>query len=418
MPASPMVLHLKLSFVAAPFLTATTLCRIIALGLTAAVLIVPGTTWAQLQPALQKRRTPRTLPLTKFYDTPHPLPAGKPGELIRTQSLDEYELPFSVSATRILYHSRSAAGEDVASSGVVLFPYDKKPPAGGWPIIAWAHGATGVARACAPSLTKNLGHGPFLAMYVNLGYAVVAPDYTGLGTDFRNAFVDAPSNAADVIASISAARAAVPQLGTRWIVMGEAEGSLTALAVAEKQNEIRDPAYLGSVAISGLAGAQEMYGHAASGLTNFTLASLAYGIKTIYPEFQVADMLTEKGLALYREIDHVCWDAEASAQPSTAESVKPGWTDNPFVRQYFARNSLAPAHWHAPILLISSDADPALPTITTAQTIAAMCKQGDSIQWQRYPSLEPGTVIGDSVREQMSWIEARFAGRSATTTCP
>jgi hypothetical protein len=412
-----MVSHGKSSFGASPFVAAATLCRIVVLGLIAAVLLVPGTSFAQVQaPVPQKHRIPRTLPLTKFYDTPHPLTAGKPGDLMRSLPFDEYELPFSVSAVRILYHSRSAADEDVAASGVVLFPYDKKPPAGGWPIIAWAHGATGVARPCAPSLTRNLGHGPFLAMYVNLGYAVIAPDYTGLGTDFRNAFVDGPSNAADLIASVPAARAAVPQLGARWIVMGEAEGSLAALAVAEKENEIRDPAYLGSIAISGLAGAQETYGHAAS--SSFTLASLAYGIKTVYPEFQVADMLTEKGLALYREIDHTCWDAEASAEPSPAETVKLGWTDNPFVRQYFARNNLGQARSHAPILLISSDADPALPATTTAQTVAAMCKQGDAIQWQRYPSSEPGSVMGDSVREQMFWIEARFAGRSTPTTCP
>ena len=187
----------------------------------------------------------------------------------------KYELPFSVSAVRILYHSRSAAGEDVACLGSCSVPYDRKPPAGGWPIIAWAHGATGVARACAPSFTRNLGHGPFLAMYVNLGYAVVAPDYTGLGTDFRNAFADGPSNSADLIASIPAARAAVLQLGARWVVMGDAEGSLAALAVAEKESQIPDPAYLGSIAISGLASPQEMFGNTASGLTSFTLASLA-----------------------------------------------------------------------------------------------------------------------------------------------
>lgn len=412
-----MVSRLKSPFATSPFLSAATIWPVFALGLIAAALLGSGPSYAQAQaPALQKRRIPRTLPLTKFYDTRHPLPAGKPGDMIRTQSLDEYELPYSVSAVRILYHSRSAAGEDVAASGVVLVPYDKKPPAGGWPIIAWAHGATGVARSCAPSLTRNLGHGPFLAMYVNLGYAVVATDYAGLGTDFRNAFVDAPSNAADLIASIPAARAAVPQLGAKWIVMGEAEGSLAALAVAEKENESLDPVYLGSIAISGLAGAQEIYSRAGSGVTSFTLASLAYGIKTIYPDFQVADMLTEKGLALYREIDQICWEAEASTEPSPAETVKLGWTDNPFVRQYFARSSLTQARSHAPILIISSDADPS--ASAAAQTVADMCKQGDAIQWQRYPGSELGSVMGDSVREQISWIEARFAGRPAPTTCP
>jgi hypothetical protein len=74
----------------------------------------------------------RALPITKFYDTPHPLPAGKAGELIRSQSFEQYELPFSVDVVRILYHSCSAAGEYVASSGIVLIPSAGKLPAGGW----------------------------------------------------------------------------------------------------------------------------------------------------------------------------------------------------------------------------------------------------------------------------------------------
>ena len=92
-----------------------------------------ATVFAQSQaPApANPRHTPRTFPLTKFYDTPNPLPAGKPGELIRSEPFDGYDLPYEISAVRILYHSRSANGEDVAVSGVVLVP-DGTPPAGGW----------------------------------------------------------------------------------------------------------------------------------------------------------------------------------------------------------------------------------------------------------------------------------------------
>jgi len=250
-------------------------------------------------------------------------------------------------------------------------------------------------------------------MYVNLGYAVVAADYTGLGTDFRNAFLDGPSNAADLIASIPAARAAVPSLGTRWIVMGEAEGSLAAVAVAEKENEIRDPGYLGSIAISGLADVRETYQHAPD---PFMLTSLAYGIKTVYPQFQVADMLTADGLALYRHVDQTCGTAGTTEALSPSETVKPGWVDNAFVRQYFVRSSLAQTPAYGPILVISGDADPSIPPAMTAQAIARMCKLGDRIQWQRYP-LDSGSVIGASARDQIAWIEARFAGRPSLTNC-
>src|SRR5260370_25748858 len=129
--------------------------------------------------AAERPETLRKLPLTKFYDTAKPLPPANPGELIRSSEFYEYNLPADVNAVRILYHSNSAAGGDVAASGVVLFP-DHKPPAGGRPVIAWAHSLNGVARDYAPSLDRNLQHGAFLSLYVRLGYAVVATDYTCL----------------------------------------------------------------------------------------------------------------------------------------------------------------------------------------------------------------------------------------------
>ena len=393
---------------------------LIAFAVTAAILFVANPTFAQAPaPAPVKRsQILHTLPLTKFYDTPHPLPAGKPGELIRSEQFDEYELPPEVSAVRILYHSRSASGEDVATTGVVLTPSEQKPPVGGWPVIAWAHGATGVARPCAPSLMRNVGHGPFLSMYVNLGYAVVATDYTGLGTDFRNAFLDARSNAIDVIGSVSAARAAVPQLGARWIVMGEGEGSLAAVAVAEKQSEIRDPGYLGSIAISGPVDAKEVFAHSTQMPSSGTFTFLAYGIKTVYPRFQLTDMLTEKALALYQQIEQNCGERALFAQLPPAQALKPGWENNEFVKLYFARNSLGQTQARGATLVISANADRTVPPTVVAPIIARMCKQGDRVQWERYSDLDPGRVIGDSARDQITWIEGRFAGRPTPANCP
>jgi len=385
-------------------------------------LLAMGVTCAQSQAPAPSRRSEllraRALPLTKFYDTPDPLPAGRPGELIRSQQFDEYELPLSVSAVRILYHSRSASGEDVAVSGVVLYPYGKRPPAGGWPVIAWAHDAAGIARQCAPSLMRNVGHGPFFSMYVNLGYAVVATDYAGLGTKFRNAFLDGPSNASDLINSVLAARAAVPQLGARWIVMGEAEGALAATGVAEKENEVRDPNYLGGIAISVLASARESYEHSVNGSPSAMLPSLAYGVKTVYPQFQVTDILTEKALPLYNQLEQTCSQERTTPELSLAEIVKPGWETNPFVRKYFDRNEIGQTRAYSPIFVITGDADPAIPPTTRAQAFARMCKQGDRVQWERYPGLDSGRVIGESVRDQIGWIEARFAGRASPINCP
>ena len=100
--------------------------------LLAAVLFSSSGVFAQKQPEAPPRKAyhpPRTLPLTKFYDTPEPLPAGKPGELIRFEQAYEYHLSYEASKYRILYHSVSPQGKDVAVSGVVLVP-DGTPPKG------------------------------------------------------------------------------------------------------------------------------------------------------------------------------------------------------------------------------------------------------------------------------------------------
>src|SRR5438309_7072385 len=193
--------------------------------LTAAAVCVVG---AQSRSQVVRKTAVPELPLTSFYKTPQPLPSGPPGELIRSAEFDEYYLPIDVNAVRILYHSRSGNAEDIPVSGVVLYPQGT-PPAGGWPVIAWAHSWTAIGRACAPSLTSNLQHGPLLSMYVRLGYAVVASDYAGLGAGYRSAFSDTRSNATDVIYSVAAAHNAVPKLGNRWVAMGTDEGANTAV---------------------------------------------------------------------------------------------------------------------------------------------------------------------------------------------
>ncbi|MGA8151791.1 MAG: hypothetical protein WB952_12635 [Terriglobales bacterium] len=366
---------------------------------------------AQMTSAAPQKRSEvrRTFPLTKFYDTPSPLPAGKPGELIRSQEFDEYILPEGVNAFRILYHSRSASGEDVATSGVVLFP-DGDAPRGGWPVLAWAHGEDGVARSCAPSLARNLQHGPFLAMYVNLGYAVVASDYTGLGTSFRHAFADMQSNATDVINSVPAARAAVPHLGTRWLAIGHEEGGTAVAEVAQLEQEIRDPNYLGGVVISGLEDLQDVYQRASTLDGNLGLF-LAYGIETLYPHSAASDTLTGKALPLYRKIAAACGDSSAH---TAAEMLKPDWERNPFASQYLSRNRVGEKRAYGPLLVISG----AGAGNGTAKIVARLCNQGDQVQFDPYPGSDSGQVIGDSVTHQIAWIRARFAGEMAHSNCP
>jgi hypothetical protein len=363
-------------------------------------------------------RPQATLPLTSFYDTPHPLPPGKPGEIIRSEPIDQYNLPLELSALRILYHSRTANGEDVAVSAVVLV-LDGKPPAGGWPVIAWAHGFRGAGRTCAPSLMKNLGVGPILAMYANLGYAVVATDYSGLGADSGKPVLDMQSNALDVIYSVAAARAAVKEIGPKWIAVGTFQGGLAAVAVAE--SEVRDPSYLGSVATSGVADAQPAYERFAQGSSNRMLLVLASSVNALYPQYKVSDMLNDKALPAYQRVAQTC-GGETEPEFSN-EMLKPGWENNQFVKQFFSRNTPGQKPARGPLLVISGDAiggeaDPAISAEMSKKTVGRMCKQGSRILFLKYPNVDASGVMGASVADQISWIKARFAGHAAPGNCP
>ena len=386
--------------------------------LCAAALFAGATVFAHSQaPApVKPSYAPRTFPLTKFYDTPNPLPAGKPGELIRSEPFDQYDLPYEISAVRILYHSRSPSGEDVAVSGVVLVP-DGTPPAGGWPVIAWAHDFIGSARQCALSLRRNLNEGPLLSMYVGVGYAVVASDYAGLGTSFPSAALDMRSNALDVIYSIPAARAALPQLGAKWIAAGYSQGGLAAVAVAEAGGEVGESNYLGTIAISGVAEAQEIFERLAQGSSLRMLVFLARGIKTVFPKFQVEEMLADKAIPLYQHIAHAC-EASLGQELAANEMLKPGWENNAYVKEFFARNTPGRKPVRGPLLLISGEADPEAPSAFTDTIVARLCKQKDRVLFIKYPGLKASAVIGESVSEQISWIRARFAGLPAPSNCP
>src|SRR5208282_4517530 len=279
---------------------------------------------------------------------------------------------------------------------------------------AWAHEFRGAARQCAPSLMKNLGAGPILAMYANLGYAVVATDYSGLGADSGKAVMDMESNALDIIYSVPAARAAVAQMGGKWLAVGPFEGGLAAVAVAE--SEVRDPHYLGSVVTSGVADAQQAHEHfAQSPSSNRLLLVLASSVKARYPGFQVSDMLQDKALPAYQRLAQTCG---GETEPEfTSEMLKPGWESNQFVKEFFSRNTPGERRAHSPLLVISGEADLAVPVEMSEKTVARMCKLGDRILFLKYPSLDASGVMGASVADQISWIKARFAGYAAPGNC-
>jgi pimeloyl-ACP methyl ester carboxylesterase len=361
------------------------------------------------------------LPRTAFYATP-PLSDSKPGALLRQEPFAGYAIPTGAKAVRILYHSSSSTGADVATSAVVLIPAGQAP-AGGWPVIAWSHGTSGVARMCAPSLQKDMEYGEEgLMPMVRAGFAVVATDYHGLGTDGPHEYVNKIAQARDVIYSVPAARAAVPSLGRRWVVIGHSQGGLAAWSVAEMEATLHDPDYLGAVSVAGAADLKAVLtgmGDPGSD-AGFYLTYMAYAIHVQSPDFKASDMLQGGTLARYENATTKgCWNyAYASfLDLPPGKVVKPGWDKTAAAQKFFQTDELGVAPIGGPMLVIAGEGDQTVPIASVRATVQKACRNGIALRFRSYPGLDHDPTMDQSTPDQLAWVKDRFAGKPSAGDC-
>ena len=363
----------------------------------------------------------KNFPLTDFYDTPDSFPTtGNPGDLIRSMKFDGYNLPEGIEATRILYGTTTSQGKLVTGSGVVLVPQGE-PPQDGWPIIAWAHGSSGVTRRCAPSLMAEcLSDYETPCIYAEKGYAVLAPDYAGLGTDYPVNYMDRLSNGWDVIHGVTAARKAVPDLGSKWVALGHSAGAHAMRGVAELQVVINDPSYLGVVAVSGL-GDKRTPMVVLSKEAAFLAIYLTEAVKARYPDFDHVEILTERGLELFDKLRTAC-SGPGTPRPTEppiegSEILVENWENNPYITKYFKMDESGQEKYRGPVLVINGENEPPLVKANDIEAAKRMCEQGVDVQLKIIRGANHFTLLVDSINEQMKWISDRFAGRKISNNC-
>src|SRR5690606_28382300 len=107
------------------------------------------------------------------YVVPEDLVDARPGDVLAAAPLPPVARLADAERHRVLYASQDHTGRTVPVSGTVLVPQGAAPD-GGWPVVSWGHGTTGVADVCAPSLTDNLFYNEYAqeaSTYLRAGYA-------------------------------------------------------------------------------------------------------------------------------------------------------------------------------------------------------------------------------------------------------
>lgn len=100
----------------------------------------------------------------------------------------DLSVPGAATTRKVTYRTQWRSGQDTVATGVLFLP-PGEAPADGWPVLAWAHGTTGLSDSCAPSRTpRSARDTAYLDHWLGQGYAVVAADYPDLGLDGLTTF--------------------------------------------------------------------------------------------------------------------------------------------------------------------------------------------------------------------------------------
>lgn len=192
-------------------------------------------------------------------DSPIVDPSGTPANNIQNPvvKVDAYTSTnlgsVAAESSILTYKMLGQSGQEVQATSLVFTP-NTPPPAGGWPIVVWAHGTTGVADTCAPSKaaladsTKDL-----ISKLLTAGYVVVAPDYEGLGTPGIHPFLNVKSEAFSITDAVVATRNYLSQrnllTSKKWLTVGHSQGGHAALSAAQYASRAQLD-YKGTVAVA------------------------------------------------------------------------------------------------------------------------------------------------------------------------
>ncbi len=370
------------------------------------------------------RANERQSALQPFYTPPTLLPDGRPGDVIRTEPLG-ITVPGG-RAVRVLYRSQDGEGKPTASSGMVFIP-SGPAPAGGRPIVAWAHGTVGLGTECAPSrIDDPTGNLPWVGEMLARGWVVTATDYAGLGTPGTSGYLISGDEGHDVINSVRAARN-LRGAGTssRWVAWGHSQGGHAALAAADMAASYAPDLRL--VAVATAAPAAEL--RLLLGLQWNQAVAWVIGADVVstwparYPELNRNAILAPNGQQHWQDVASKCIVAAALTSIVRQDILGQDFFamdpwQSPAWRERLRANTPQPIPTDLPLLVAQSTTDAVVLPRTTATLVRDWCRAGDRIStlWVNGVSHQStAIVVGPSV---VQWIDGRLRGDPAADDCP
>ncbi|MFE1592563.1 lipase family protein [Nocardia sp. NPDC058705] len=315
--------------------------------------------------------------------------SAEPGGLLATET-QPADWHNGLGGSVIEYTTTDSSGAERPASGALFLP-EGDAPATGWPIIAYDHGTLGSGPSCggqadpdlAPLPVNRAAEDELIARLVDQGFAVVAPDYLGLGRfdTGPHPYLEVRSEATATIDLVRAARASNADLSRTWSAVGASQGGHAALSTASVQASYAPELdFRGTAAVDPASDVEKVLPllgpgipamEGTAGLTGFTVSILA-GLRDTHPEAQVDSYLTPKGKEVLDAAGGQCIDeivADVKGLGLGDLFARP-LSDGPLRAALTEYMTLPTTGYDAPILLLVNATDTVVPSPLHAALIA------------------------------------------------
>ena len=360
-----------------------------------------------------------------FYKPPSPLPSGKHGTPIWARGVTNGAKLTSASSNRVvLYRSTGVDGKPVAVSGLVSIPKGKTPK-GGWPVVTWAHGTSGIADECAPSrdTASNPAHlfnsyiYPLLNSWLKRGYAVVRTDYEGLGTPGDHPYLIGDSEGRSVLDMVRAARTADPRISKRVVIAGHSQGGQAALFAARLAPSFTPELQIrGTIAFAPVSHLSEQIPIARSikdpsPITAFGVM-IARGLQLAQPSLNVPSLLGDRTAPLFHFASERCLGQlladDAFGKVSPSEIFRSDIDFGPITRALDKLDDAENLKIRTPLRIEQGTADTTVLPIFTGQLASDLSQRGTKLVYRTYNGVDHGGIVTKAAKDSTAWLRTRL----------
>jgi len=356
-----------------------------------------------------------------FYEPPDRVPPGDPGEIVRSMRLTGS--PLGSTAWRVIYHSRDLDDRDILVSGLVIAPTGPAP-AGGRPIVSWAHPTTGSAPDCAPSRELD----PYLLIeglrrMLDAGFVVAATDYPGMGLPAPDSYLVGISEGNSVLDAARAARSLVEDGSDRLLLWGHSQGGQAALFAAQSAPDYAPELDLVSVAVAAPAtDLSVLLADDIDDVSGVTIGSYAFSAYSQVYGHPLDTILTPAAIERLPEMNSLCLLTRTSelhriGQPLVGHFLAADPSETEPWASLLAENSPGAAPIHAPLLVVQGEADTLIRPQSSADFVSHACAIGTPARYLPVPGATHGSIALRTAGTVVRWFQDALAGDELPTSC-